>query len=168
MLAAKWERNRQSKDRILEKAAEYLDRVDQLDVYLARTKAHAPTASQRATNSAEIPSSPAPGAENEGRDFLDKRKPEVEWDSIKGHEEAMHALLEAAELPLIRPSFFTGLRRPVTRILLYGPPGTGKRSMAKALSWRSKRSFVVAKYTDLLTQQKYVVIGLSADLGDGD
>lgn len=51
---------------------------------------------------------------------------DVQWDSIKGLENAKRLLKEAVVMPIKYPQYFTGLLTPWKGILLFGPPGTGK------------------------------------------
>ena len=51
---------------------------------------------------------------------------DVQWDSIKGLDNAKRLLKEAVVMPIKYPQYFTGLLTPWKGILLFGPPGTGK------------------------------------------
>eukprot|EP01004_Peranema_trichophorum_P002510 NODE_1563_length_1903_cov_54.325281_g1324_i0.p1 GENE.NODE_1563_length_1903_cov_54.325281_g1324_i0~~NODE_1563_length_1903_cov_54.325281_g1324_i0.p1 ORF type:complete len:581 (+),score=142.66 NODE_1563_length_1903_cov_54.325281_g1324_i0:63-1745(+) len=67
------------------------------------------------------------------RDIVD-RNVDVTWDKIAGLQEAKSLLEEAMVLPVLIPSFFKGIRRPWSGVLMYGPPGTGKTLLAKAVA----------------------------------
>jgi katanin p60 ATPase-containing subunit A1 len=67
--------------------------------------------------------------------------PHVQFNDIAELKNAKGALMEAAVLPLLKPEFFKGIRRPWKGILLYGPPGTGKTMLAKALATQNRTTF---------------------------
>jgi vacuolar protein-sorting-associated protein 4 len=140
LLAEKWEKNARSKEMIKKKAGEYLDRAEVIDRYLRGERSTA-----RAPASKAYEADTLGGVKDSDREFLDRSKPTVEWDDIAGHGEAKETLFEAAELPLLRPSLFTGIRQHVTRILLYGPPGTGKDLWQRL--WHGGRSEALLRQT---------------------
>ncbi|XP_057827522.2 uncharacterized protein LOC131038932 isoform X3 [Cryptomeria japonica] len=79
-------------------------------------------------------------AESISRDIL-RGNPDVQWDSIKGLENAKRLLKEAVVMPIKYPKYFTGLLSPWKGILLFGPPGTGKTMLAKAVATECKTTF---------------------------
>ena len=58
----------------------------------------------------------------------------IKFSDIIGMKDIKQALYENIVVPIIRPDFFTGIRKPQRSILLFGPPGTGKTMIAKAIA----------------------------------
>jgi proteasome-associated ATPase len=55
------------------------------------------------------------------------------WSAIGGQDEAVRAIRESIELPLLHPELFQRFRHAVPKgFLLYGPPGCGKTLLGKA------------------------------------
>ena len=68
---------------------------------------------------------------------------DVQWDSIKGLDNAKRLLKEAIVMPIKYPQYFTGLLAPWKGILLFGPPGTGKVRLLH--SHRNVRSILLCR-----------------------
>ncbi|CAN1227325.1 Katanin p60 ATPase-containing subunit A-like 2 [Linum grandiflorum] len=79
-------------------------------------------------------------AEGLCRDII-RGSPDVNWENIKGLENAKRLLKEAVVMPIKYPKYFTGLLSPWKGILLFGPPGTGKTMLAKAVATECKTTF---------------------------
>lgn len=79
-------------------------------------------------------------AESISRDIL-IGSPDVQWDQIKGLDNAKRLLKEAVVMPIKYPQYFTGLLSPWKGILLFGPPGTGKTMLAKAVATECQTTF---------------------------
>jgi len=66
--------------------------------------------------------------------------PELPWDKVGGQEEALTAIKDAIELPLLHADLFTRFRHQTPKgFLLYGPPGCGKTLIGKATAYNLTR-----------------------------
>jgi proteasome-associated ATPase len=71
--------------------------------------------------------------------YLDKI-PELPWSKVGGQEEAIGAIKDAIELPLLHPRLFEKFRHATPKgFLLYGPPGCGKTLIGKATAYNLTR-----------------------------
>ncbi|XP_041981027.1 katanin p60 ATPase-containing subunit A-like 2 [Aricia agestis] len=61
----------------------------------------------------------------------------VEWDDVKGLDDAKSILMESVVYPVKYPDLFTGLLEPWRGVLLHGPPGSGKTLLARAVAGES-------------------------------
>jgi proteasome-associated ATPase len=71
--------------------------------------------------------------------YLDKI-PELPWSKVGGQEEAIGAIKDAIELPLLHPRLFEKFQHATPKgFLLYGPPGCGKTLIGKATAYNLTR-----------------------------
>jgi proteasome-associated ATPase len=62
--------------------------------------------------------------------------PELPWEKVGGQEEALRAIRDAIELPLLHPDLFKRFEHSTPKgFLLYGPPGCGKTLIGKATAY---------------------------------
>ena len=67
--------------------------------------------------------------------YLDE-VPELPWERVGGQEEALTAIKDAIELPLLHPDLFAKFHHATPKgFLLYGPPGCGKTLIGKATAY---------------------------------
>jgi len=67
--------------------------------------------------------------------FLDT-VPELPWEKVGGQREALQAIRDAIELPLLHPDLFSRFQHATPKgFLLYGPPGCGKTLIGKATAY---------------------------------
>jgi proteasome-associated ATPase len=67
--------------------------------------------------------------------FLDE-VPELPWEKVGGQQEALAAIRDAIELPLLHPDLFRRFHHQTPKgFLLYGPPGCGKTLIGKACAY---------------------------------
>ena len=67
--------------------------------------------------------------------YLDE-VPELPWEKVGGQEEALQAIKDAIELPLLHVDLFKKFQHATPKgFLLYGPPGCGKTLIGKATAY---------------------------------
>ena len=66
--------------------------------------------------------------------------PELPWERVGGQEEALTAIKDAIELPLLHEDLFVKFQHQTPKgFLLYGPPGCGKTLIGKATAYNLTR-----------------------------
>ena len=66
--------------------------------------------------------------------------PVLPWEKVGGQEEAIQAIKDAIELPLLHPELFEKFQHATPKgFLLYGPPGCGKTLIGKATAYNLTR-----------------------------
>src|ERR1700682_1417700 len=67
--------------------------------------------------------------------YLDE-VPELPWEKVGGQEDALQAIKDAIELPLLHVDLFRKFQHATPKgFLLYGPPGCGKTLIGKATAY---------------------------------
>ncbi|MGA3171460.1 MAG: AAA family ATPase [Chthoniobacteraceae bacterium] len=70
------------------------------------------------------------------QDYYLDNVPELPWEKVGGQEEAIHAIQDAIELPLLHAGLFERFQHSTPKgFLLYGPPGCGKTLIGKATAY---------------------------------
>ncbi len=66
--------------------------------------------------------------------------PELPWEKVGGQEEALQAIKDAIELPLLHVDLFQKFQHATPKgFLLYGPPGCGKTLIGRATAYNLTR-----------------------------
>src|SRR5450432_4606270 len=66
--------------------------------------------------------------------------PELPWEKVGGQDQALQAIKDAIELPLIHGELFQKFQHATPKgFLLYGPPGCGKTLIGKATAYNLTR-----------------------------
>jgi proteasome-associated ATPase len=66
--------------------------------------------------------------------------PELPWEKVGGQEEALQAIKDAIELPLLHVDLFNRFQHATPKgFLLYGPPGCGKTLIGRATAYNLTR-----------------------------
>ncbi len=76
----------------------------------------------------------------ESREHYLDEVPELPWEKVGGQDEALQAIKDAIELPLIHGELFAKYQHATPKgFLLYGPPGCGKTLIGKATAYNLTR-----------------------------
>jgi len=72
----------------------------------------------------------------QSRDHYLDNVPELPWEKVGGQKEALEAIRDAIELPLLYQELFDKFQHATPKgFLLYGPPGCGKTLIGKATAY---------------------------------
>src|SRR5256886_172925 len=72
----------------------------------------------------------------QARDHYLDEVPELPWEKVGGQEQALQAIKDAIELPLIHGELFEKFQHETPKgFLLYGPPGCGKTLIGRATAY---------------------------------
>ncbi|HEX8078176.1 MAG TPA: AAA family ATPase [Chthoniobacterales bacterium] len=76
----------------------------------------------------------------ESREHYLDQVPELPWSKVGGQDQALEAIKDAIELPLIHGELFARFQHTTPKgFLLYGPPGCGKTLIGKATAYNLTR-----------------------------
>jgi proteasome-associated ATPase len=81
--------------------------------------------------------------------YLDE-VPELPWEKVGGQDEALQAIRDAIELPLLHEELFQKFQHATPKgFLLYGPPGCGKTLIGKATAYNLTKQLRNKSGTDM-------------------
>ena len=79
-------------------------------------------------------------SQSKSEEYYLETVPELPWEKVGGQEEALSAIKDAIELPLLHADLFAKFRHQTPKgFLLYGPPGCGKTLIGKATAYNLTR-----------------------------
>src|SRR6202022_2226738 len=77
---------------------------------------------------------------SKSEEYYLEKVPELPWEKVGGQEEALSAIKDAIELPLLHADLFAKFQHQTPKgFLLYGPPGCGKTLIGKATAYNLTR-----------------------------
>lgn len=72
----------------------------------------------------------------EVNDYYLEEIPDLPWDKVGGQDEAIQAIKDTIEMPVLHPELFERFQYSTPKgFLLYGPPGCGKTRIGKATAY---------------------------------
>ena len=72
----------------------------------------------------------------EAKDYYLEEIPQLPWEKIGGQEEAIRAIKDTIEMPVLHPELFERFQYSMPKgFLLHGPPGCGKTLIGKATAY---------------------------------
>jgi proteasome-associated ATPase len=79
-------------------------------------------------------------SQSKSEEYYLETVPELPWEKVGGQEEALSAIKDAIELPLLHADLFAKFQHQTPKgFLLYGPPGCGKTLIGKATAYNLTR-----------------------------
>ncbi len=76
----------------------------------------------------------------EVKDFYLEEVPDLPWEKIGGQKDAIQAIKDTIEMPVLHPELFKRFQYSTPKgFLLYGPPGCGKTLIGKATAYNLER-----------------------------
>ncbi len=128
-----------------QKAMEYILRVKEIRGIIEPSSASA-------GSSVSKPQEPDDEISGAISSVIVREKPNVKWEDVAGMESAKRALREAVILPMSRPDWFKGARKPWKGILMFGPPGCGKPYLCKAVASEVDSTFFSVSAANLISK----------------
>lgn len=79
-------------------------------------------------------------SQSQTQDYYLESVPDIPWTKVGGQEQALTAIKDAIELPLLHADLFARFHHQTPKgFLLYGPPGCGKTLIGKATAYNLTR-----------------------------
>lgn len=78
--------------------------------------------------------------QSEVEDYYLEEVPDLPWKKIGGHKDAIQAIKDTIEMPVLHPELFERFQYSTPKgFLLYGPPGCGKTLIGKATAYNLEK-----------------------------